>query len=130
MASYTGTALYVIFDSTVLNTDYKSFSESEEGGVVDASAGADANRTYLTTLKDGTASITINVQASDTTTWGGVAPLTGGTLEWAPEGTAAGQPRHYVTAIVLSREKSMEFEDLVVADLEFQFNGAVSDTTY
>jgi len=130
MTDHTGTALYCTFGGVVLDTDYRSFSASEETGVVDASGGSDANRTYLTTLLDGTASITIKIQAADTTTWGGVAPQTSGTLEWATEGTAAAKPRHYVQAIVLSREKSMEYADLVVGDVEFQLNGAVTDTTY
>jgi len=130
MASHTGTALYVTFGGTVLDTDYRSFSASEETGLVDASGGADANRTYLTTLKDGTASITVMIQVGDTTTWAAVAPQLSGTLEWATEGTAATKPRHYAQAIVVSREKSMEYEDLVVGDVEFQLNSAVTDTTY
>lgn len=130
MAGVTGKNLYCIFGSAVLDTDYRSFSATETAGVTDISAGADANRTYLATLKDGTASISILMQASDTATWAAVAPTTGGTLEWAPEGTTATYPRHYAYAFVLSREKSMAFTDEVVGDVEFQISGAVTDTTY
>lgn len=130
MSGHTGTALYLLFDGNVLDTDYRSFSESEEIGTVDQSAGADAERTYLTELKDGTASATIVVQADDTTTWGYLVPGTEGTLEWGTEGTASGKPRSYVNAIVTSREKSMEYADLVVGDVEWQFSGAITDTTY
>jgi len=132
MASETGTALYVIFGSTVLDTDYRAFSFSEEGGVVDASGGADTNRTYLTTLTDGTASITFMRQASDTATWAAVVPLTGGTLVWGEEGTAAAatHPRHSVYAYVTSREESMSYDDLVICDVEFQYSGSVTDGTY
>ena len=55
MAGYTGSALYLLFSGTTLSTDYRAFSDSEEIGMVDQSAGADTERTYLTTLKDGTA---------------------------------------------------------------------------
>jgi len=130
MAGITGTAFYATFNSQVLDTDYRSFSNSEEIGTVDQSAGSDANRTYLTALKDGTASITFVMQSEDTTTWGAVAVGTDDTLEWGEEGTAAGKPKHSVPAIVTSREKSMEYADLVVCDVSFQFNGAVTDDTY
>lgn len=130
MPGITGTALYVIFGGNVLDTDYRSFGPSEEIGTVDQSAGADTERTYLTTLKDGTASMTIVIQADDTTTWGYLVPGTEGSLEWGEEGTAAGEPRHYVNAIVTGRDKTIEYADLVVADLTFQYSGAVTDDTY
>lgn len=130
MAGLTGTALYVIFGGNVLDTDYRSFNPSEEIGTVDQSAGADTERTYLTTLKDGTTPLTIVIQTEDTTTWGYVVPGTEGSLEWGEEGTTAGKPRHYVNAIVTGREKAIEYADLIVADLTFQFSGAVTDDTY
>ena len=102
MAGYAGGALYLAFGGVVLDTDYRSFSPTEEMGVADVSAGADANRTYVDLLKDGTATATILIQAADTTTWGAVALGTEGTLEWAEEGTASGKPRHHVNAIVTS----------------------------
>ena len=96
MAGTTGSALYLAFDSTVLDTDYRSFSPSEEIGLVDQSAGSDTNRTYLTTLKDGTASATIVIQSEDTTTWGALVPGTEGTLE-APIGFLGREREPYLT---------------------------------
>lgn len=131
MAGFTGSALYLAFGGTVLDTDYRAFSAAEEIGVVDQSAGSDTARTYLTTLQDGTATATIVIQSDDTTTWGAVDIGTSGTLEWGEEGTTAGNMRHYVTsAIVVSREKKVEFADLVVGDVVWQFSAAVTDTTY
>ena len=130
MAGITGSALYLKFGDTVLDTDYRAFGPSEEIGLVDQSAGADTERTYLTTLKDGTATATIVIQAGDTTTWGAVAPGTEGTLEWGEEGTANGKPKHTVNAIVTGREKSIEYADLIVADITWQFSGAITDSTY
>jgi len=130
MAGITGKDLYLDFGGVVLDTDYRSFSESEEIGLVDQSAGSDTARTYLTTLEDGTASATIVIQAGNTATWVAVDIGTDGTLTWAPEGTTAGKPKHTVWAIVQSREKSMEYADLVVADIAWQFSGAVADSTY
>jgi len=130
MAGITGSGLYLKFGDTVLDTDYRAFSPSEEIGVVDQSAGSDTSRTYLTTLKDGKASVTIVIQAGDTTTWGAVDIGTEATLEWGEEGTDAGDPKHTVNAIVTSREKSMEYADLIVADVAFQYSGDVADDTY
>ena len=130
MAGVTGTALYLAFDGTVLDTDYRSMSADESIGLVDQSAGADADKTFLTTLKEGSASGTIVIQSDDTTTWGAVAEGSEGTLEWGEEGTAAGNMRHHVNAIVKRRRKAVQYADLLVADLEWTLSGAVTDTTY
>jgi hypothetical protein len=53
-----------------------------------------------------------------------------GTLIWAPEGTAAGKPKHQVVAIVKNRSRSMPYDDIVEGKVEFQFSGAVTDGTY
>lgn len=130
MAELTGGDLYLLFNGTVLDTDYRSFEDSEEMGLVDASAGNDSNRSYLTLLKDGTATATILVQSEDTTTWDAVVPGAEGSLEWGEEGSNSGKPRHYVNAIVQERVKSMEYDDLIVGDLSWQYSGSVTDTTY
>lgn len=130
MAGFTGKDLYLSFAGTDLNTDYRDFGPSEGIDTVDESAGSDTARTYLTTLEDGTAALTIVIQSGDTATWGAVDIGNEGTLEWGEEGTASGKPKHTVNAIVTNREKSISYADLVVADIEFQFSGAVVDDTY
>lgn len=134
MPGFTGTALFLDFGGTVLDTDFRAFGQTETGGVVDASAGADTNRTYLTTLKDGTAVTTIVVQAADTNTWDALVPLTSGTLMWGDEGSQSGTltalQMHTVWAYVTERRKSMEYADLIVADIAWQFSSAVTDTKF
>lgn len=130
MAGFTGTALYLAFNGTVLDTDYRSFGPEENIDTVEQSAGADTNKTYLTLLKDGTASASIVAQAADTIIWGAVAPGTEGSLEWGEEDTTGGNQRHHVNAIVMSRTKTIEYAGLVVADISWQFSGAVTDTSY
>ena len=130
MAGITGTAAYIKFGTTTISTDYRSFSTAEEMALVDQSAGADTYRSYLTTLTDGSGTMSIVIQSEDTATWGAVAPGTEATLEWGEEGTAAGKPKHTVNAIIESREKTLEYADLVVADISFKFSGTPSDTTY
>lgn len=128
MGALTGADLWLRFGSTNLHTNYRSFSPTETGGIIDASAGADTERTYLTTLKDGTATATIVVQADGTTEWAAVAPLTSATLWWAEEGSASsGTQQHTVWAIVTERRKTMGYADLIIADISWQFSGTVSD---
>lgn len=129
MPAMTGTSLWIKFGSTVLSGDYQSFGDTETGGIVDASAGADTSRTYLTTLKDGTATATLSMQTgAGTLIWNAVAPLTDDTLWWADEGSSTGLQIHFVWAIVTERRKSVGYADLVMADVAFQFSGAVSDS--
>lgn len=132
MAGLVGTNLYLAFGGTVLDTDYRDFSGSEEMGMVDDSAGSDSARTYLTTLKDGSASATVVLQASGTVIWDALVPGTAGTLEWGEEGTTAGKQKHSVWAKVESREKSMSYDDLIVCDIAWQFSdpSGVTDSTY
>jgi len=134
MAGLTGKNLFLKFGDTTLETDFRAFGQTETGGVVDVSAGADTERTYLTTLKDGTATATILVQAADTNTWDALVPLTAGTLMWGEEGSQTGTltplQRHDVWAYVTERRKSMEYADIIVADLGWQFTSAVVDTKF
>ena len=132
MTATTGKNLYLAFGSTVLDTDYRSFSGSEEMGTVDASAGSDTARTYLTTLEDGTASATVVRQSGTvgTVIATALAVGTAGTLTWAEEGTTAGKPRSTAWAIVTGLENSMEYADLVVMDIEWQFSSDVTHSTY
>lgn len=130
MAEYAGSALYLKFGSTVLSADHRSFEPNEEIGVVDASAGSDEARSYVTTLKDGRASAELVDQTGGTALWAAVKQGTSGTLEWGPEGTASTKPKHTATAIVLNRRKSIPYDGIVAISIEWQLNTVVTDTVY
>lgn len=132
MAEFTGKNLSVVFGATTLTGNQRSFSTTEEAGLVDASAGADVARSYLKTLEDGTATVEIlgDDGAGGPTLWAAVKPGTTGNLVWGEEGVTAGQPRHTVPAIVSSRKKDAPYDDVVVVTVEFQFSGAVVDDVY
>jgi hypothetical protein len=130
MAEYTGKNLYVIFGTTVLDGGSRVFDPTEEIGLVDASAGSAGSRTYITTLEDGRASMELVDQTGDTAIWGAVDLGVEATLEWAPEGTASGKPKHSCNAIVMSRNKRMPYDEVVTITVEFQFSGVVTDTVY
>lgn len=131
MAETTGSALYLTFNGTVLSSDYRTFNESEETGLVKASAGSDTFESYLATLTDGTAKCQLVYQTLGSAVWAAVKNGTSGTLIWAPEGTASGKPKHTVTnAIVKTRSKDVPYENLIVLNVDFQFSSAVTDGVY
>ena len=132
MAEFTGKNLYITFGGTVIDTDFRSFDKSHEIGLVDASAGADTARTYLTTLEDGTASLSCLVQTDDV----GATDIpqvcavgTEGSLIWCPEGNTSGDKKYTVNAIVQNNDASYPYDDIVVYTVNFQFSGEVTEST-
>ena len=129
MAAITGAALYVKFGSDI-SGDYRTFEANETGDSIDVSAGSDTAVTYLTRLTDGTASYSAIMQEDGSVVFAALAPHTSDTLEWADEGTAGGNQRHSVAAIVTSRGRSIPYAGAVEITATFQFNGAVTDEVY
>src|SRR5215831_3623726 len=105
MAEFTGHQLVVTFGGVALASDFRTFTATEEAGLVDASAGNDTARTYLKSRTDGTAALEVLGQDNTTAVWDAVKPGTTGSLVWGEEGSGTGQPRHSVPAIVSSRKK-------------------------
>lgn len=125
MAEYTGAALYVAFGGVVVGTDFREFKDGREMGLVDASAGADTGMTYLTTLKDGTASMKGLVQGGAANAiLTALAEGTTGTLQWGPEGAGAGAQKYSVNAIVKKLEKTVPYKDVVEFAVDWQFSDA------
>ena len=120
-----GTAGYLKFGTTALSQDERNFEPEEEIGLVDASAGNDAGRTYLTTLLDGKATLELVDQAGGTALWAALKPGTAGTLEWGPEGTAAGKPKFSVNAKIQRRRKTFAFDGLAMINADVQFSDTV-----
>ena len=124
MATYTGKALVLTFAGTALEADYRSFEPNFSMGLEDASAGSDAGVTRLTTLKDGSASLTMRGVAGGTATLALLTEGAGGTLTWQPEGTAVGKPKGSVYAIVESLSESLGYNSVTEWSVTFQQNDA------
>lgn len=132
MTAYVGKDLdvkWIDASGTVqLNGDFTAFDYTPSIDLVDQSAGSDTNKTYLTTLKDGKASLTANFQAG--TAVGGTASFSrlyegaSGTVVWSPEGTAATKPKYTIPALAMGAVFSYPFAGLVEAKCDFQQNGA------
>jgi hypothetical protein len=132
MTAFTGRALVLKFKGTAIESDYRSFEPSEEIKVESASAGADVPETYLTTLTDGKASLTMRSIAgtAGTALWITTLALGAeGTLEWMPQGTASIYRRSYVNAIVTGKNETNEYAGVVEWKIDWQYSGAITHTT-
>ena len=125
----TGKSAYIKYGSTVLSTDFRTLSTSEENGLVDATAGADTYKVWLATHIDGGASLNL-VDTGGSAIWQALLPGTSGTLEWGPEGTASTKPKFTVTAVVTSRKRDIPYADVVVISADVKFSGAITEAAY
>lgn len=133
MGDMTGSALYVTFKETAITGDFREWEDGGEMGLVDATAGADTVKTYLTTQLDGTAKFTGLYQGGTAATdvYNLMAEGASGTLIIGVEGTAAGKPKKTInTAIVKSRSRKIPYDDVVELSVEFQFSAAQTDGTF
>lgn len=131
MARYAGTALYVKFGSTVLTGDHKAFKTSEKADQIDATGGADTYKTWLAGVRDGDCSMNLMGTTGGTAIYNAVAPGVSGTLEWAPEGTAAGKQKWTCsTAVVVSRDADYPYDGVVSYDVGWKLNATVTGGTY
>lgn len=126
----TGKDLYVAFNDTNIGGDFTSVTFSEEGDLVDVTAGADSSHYYVPLeRKDG--ECTVESFYAGTAVWTALAVNTVGTLTIAPKGTATGSPKYeWSRAIVKSRELSQPFDDGVTMSVSFQFSSAMTASSY
>ena len=134
MAEYTGKDMHISWvysgGTVVLSSDYRTFGEAPTIGMVDASAGSDTYRTYLTTLKDGTFEYAGVHQTAGTVLKAALAAGTYGTLIVGPEGTAVGKPKMTVPAIAMGPQMSYPYDGIVEISVTFQQNGAENNALY
>jgi hypothetical protein len=124
MAEFTGKNLYIKFGTTVLSGDYRSLSSSPEIGLVQSTAGSDADHTYLTTIKDGRYSYSGLAQVGGSVLLAALLEGTEGTLEIGPEGTANGKPKETAVCISLGAQFNYPYDNVVEISCEFQKTGA------
>jgi len=130
MTHYTGADFYATFGGTPISGEQTDFTDNEEGGLAEATAGADTDATYVGTYKTGSATMVTLAVVGTTTIYDACVPLTAGTLIYGPEGTVAGKPKYTVDAIVTSRSRSLPFAGIAVYTIGFTFNSAKTDGTY
>lgn len=130
IAEYVGSALHLAFGAIVLSGDFRKFTVDETVDIVDGSAGSDTYKPKYATQQDAKATASLVDQTGGTVLWD--AHLLGfeGTLEWGPEGTVTGKPRHYAMAIVAKRTRDIPYDNVVELSFDYDISGAITDTVY
>jgi len=132
MARYTGKDLAINFGSTALEADYRSLSTSEEIDTAESTAGDDAHKEYLPTIRDTTIDVELLdvTGATGETLWTALAPGTSDTLDFGPAGDATGATKYSGTAFVVNREREFPYDDVVQIKISFQLTTVLTKATY
>src|SRR5512146_77122 len=126
MAEFAGSALYLKFGSVALSADHRAFSTSETQETIDATAGSDTYEQTIPRFTTATGHATLVAQTAGSVLWAAIAPGTQGTLEWGPEGTAAGKQKFTAgTATVTTRNRDFPYDNVVTIDIDWKL-GTVS----
>ncbi len=115
---------YIEFQSVEISADYRNFDVELTIDTVEISAGDEASKSYLATLKDGTAKLTYAYTGTTGSAYTSLLAVgQRGNLLWGPEGNAVGQPQGGAEAIVTAHSKPMTYNELIVRTVTFQFSG-------
>lgn len=128
---YIGKDLYAEFicsaGTITLTGDQRTLSVDRSVDLEDITAGDESDKTYLATLKDGTAEIEVLDQAATGAT-GIEAALpegTSGTLIYGPKGNTSGKPKRGFAAFVNSISVEYPYSGVVSYRISFQKSGSV-----
>ena len=109
--------------TVTLNTDYRSITQSPGVDLADCTAGADAYKKYIATIKDATIEYAGLLGTGGSATLDALEPGVEGTLLVQPEGTASGAPSTSYPAICMGAQVSTPYADVVEIAVTFQANG-------
>ena len=118
------TAGTVTGGTVTLNTDYRTLSINPNIDLAETTAGADADKTYIATIKDATIEWSGLYQSKGTVLAAALESGTGGTLIIYPEGTASGNVKESYPAIAMGAKTNYPYADVVEISCTFQKNGA------
>jgi len=132
MPAFSGKYLVVLWFTDTAGTvdlsgDFRQFSYNEANDMIDQTAGADANKTYIPGLKDNQSQLTAIYQKGGTALLDAVTSGLQGTLFVSPEGTTTGNRKITIPAITASRNMAQPYNDVVELSVTFQGNGAITN---
>jgi hypothetical protein len=103
-----------------LSGDYRSFDFPFGTDEAESSAGNDTSRNYIPTLQTMEATLnTVFTGTSGTAALYLARPQSEGTLVWAPNGTATGQPKWGFVAFVRSQNYTSPYDNLIEVEHGF-----------
>lgn len=124
---YIGKDLYIgagASGATAITGDQRTFTVSKTIDIVDLSAGADTDKGYTFSLKDGDASLELlDTGSSGSAVLALFQPGAQGTLLYGPQGTASGKPKGGFVYIVKDLKESYPYTDAVMLTVTFQKSG-------
>jgi len=126
---YIGSANVIKWGGTVISGDFRTFSHEETADEIDATAGADTRKVYLTGPVDDSISGSFIDTTGNTANWAALAIGQAGSLEWWPQGTAAGKWGYYGSAVITKRAREIPYDGVVSYDLSWRLKGSLSGTT-
>lgn len=128
MAEFSGSALYAQWiwsgGTVQLNSDYRQFQDAPTIDLLEATAGSDPAKTYITDRKDGNVTVNMLHQTGGTAMIAALAEGVCGTLIWGEEGTATNKPKTTMPAISMGAQRNVQYNALVEISVTFQQNGA------
>lgn len=132
MSTFAGSSLIVTWiqaaATTTLTGDHKSLSYTPSIAFIDATAGADAQKTYIAGVKDGNATFNAVFQSGTvsggTSTFSTLTEGAAGTLQYQPEGTSATGGTVSFPAFSQGPAFSYPYDNVVEVTVNFQQNGA------
>ena len=136
---FSGSALYfqwVYSGGTVLlSGQQRSVTITPSVDLIDGTAGDDADKEYLSGVKDATVSFAGVMSAmADSPTYAEMEAAlvegNAGTINLGPEGTASTKRKYIIPAISLGASIAIPYDDVVELSNEFQKNGAMTRTTW
>ena len=131
--TYSGSALVVTWAvgtaaAGTLTGLQRSFSYAPSINLIDSTAGADANKRYISGVKDGQAQFEAlmpsGTNAPGTAAYAACVEGASGTVVYHPEGVVVGKPKITLPAISMGASFSYPYEDVVTVSVPFQQNGA------
>ncbi len=131
MAEITGKDLNIQWaysgGTVVLSTDFRTLSVNPSIDLAETTAGSDADKTYIATIKDTTIEYSGLYQAGGTALRNALEAGTGGTLIISPEGTTTGKSKESYPAIAMGAKMNIPYNEVVEISCTFQKNGAKAD---
>lgn len=104
--------------------DYTKLDVDQSIDLIDVTAGNEADKTFITGIKDGTAKLDFIAQGTaGTAAELQMVPGTIGTFEYSPVGTAVGRPKRGWVAYVKSYGESLPQAGRAEVSVEFQKTG-------
>jgi len=114
---------YISFQGVEVSADYQNFDVEMTVDTIEISAGSETSKSYLPTLRDGTAKLTYAYTGTAGTYASNLRVGQQGELLWGAEGNTVGNPKGGVNAIVISHSHPMTYNDLITRTVTFQFTG-------